>query len=270
MTRTRKIIAALVLGCLPLSGGYAQSQDNLEQIVAGDHRSAENKARNVYRHPVETLRWLGLREDMAVVEIFPGGGWYTEILAPYLRDKGKYYAAGYNAESHSRFMRENVRQFQDKLARSPNLYDKVTVTVLDPPAQTEIAPKASADMVLTFRNVHNWMSAGTDEVIFRAMFDALKPGGVLGVIEHRGDPNKPQDPKAGSGYVTEEYVIKLAEKVGFKFSDRSEINANPKDTRDHPKGVWTLPPTLTMGDTDREKYLAIGESDRMTLKFIKP
>ncbi len=271
MTVAGKFITLAGLFCLTLAGAHAEPQsEKLQQIVAGEHRSADNKARDVYRHPVETLTWLGLRDDMTVVEIFPGGGWYTEILAPFLRDKGKYYAAGFNAESHSRFMRESVQQFKDKLAGSPALYDKVVITVLDPPGKTEIAPKGSADMVLTFRNVHNWMAAGTDEAVFRAMYDALKPGGVLGVVEHRGDPNKPQDPKAQTGYVTEQYVIDLAKKVGFNFADRSDINANPKDTRDHPKGVWTLPPTLRMGDTDKEKFLAIGESDRMTLKFIKP
>lgn len=270
MKRIHVGLIALFAGLLLTPLVQAGTQEKLGQILAGDHRSADNKARDVYRHPLETLLWLGLREDMTVVEIFPGGGWYTEILAPFLRDKGKYYAAGYNAESHTRFFRQSAKQFDDKLASRPELYDKVTITVLEPPSHTQIAPKGSADMVLTFRNVHNWMAAGTDEAVFRAMFEALKPGGILGVVEHRGDPKKPQDPKAKSGYVTEAHVIELAERVGFKFAERSDVNANPKDTKDYPKGVWTLPPTLARGDDDRDSYLAIGESDRMTLKFLKP
>jgi len=150
------------------------------------------------------------------------------------------------------------------------LYGKVKITVLAPPDKTAIAPAGSADMVLTFRNIHNWMAAGTADQVFAAMFAALKPGGVLGVVEHRGNPAVPQDPKAKSGYVNQDYAIRLAEKAGFKFVEGSEINANPRDTKDHPKGVWTLPPTFALEDEDRAKYLAIGESDRFTLKFVKP
>ncbi len=268
-------IAAL-LCTLPLfSMAIAQTDDaasaaRLQQIVAGEHRSAENKARDVHRHPVETLLWFGLRPDMTVVEITPGGGWYTEILAPFLKENGRYYAAGFDAESDVPFFRNAARRFQAKLDTAPELYGAVVNTVLAPPDRMEIAPPDSADRVLTFRNVHNWMDAGTADAIFAAMFRALKPGGILGVVEHRGDAAQPQDPRARSGYVTEEHVIALARKAGFELDGRAEINANPKDTKDYPQGVWMLPPTLSGKDQDRERYLAIGESDRMTLRFVKP
>lgn len=250
--------------------GDEQTRAALQRIVAGEHRSEANKKRDVYRHPVETLTWFGIRDDMTVVEIWPGGGWYTEILAPFLKEKGKYYAAVFDSESDVPRIRQGVQRFKDKLAANPDLYGAVTVTELAPPKKLDIAPEGSADMVLTFRNVHNWMSNGYAEEVFKAMYRALKPGGILGVVEHRGDPAVPQDPKAASGYVTEAHVIELAEGAGFAFVDRSDINANPKDTKDYPQGVWTLPPTLRLGDVDRDKYLAIGESDRMTLKFRKP
>lgn len=242
----------------------------LERIVAGEHRTAENRERDVHRHPVETLRWFGLREDMTVVEISPGGGWYTEIIAPFVKGSGTYYAAGFDPDSSVEFFRRGAQRFAEKLEASPELYGEVVTTVLAPPGQMDIAPAGSADLVLTFRNVHNWMAAGTADDVFAAMYRALKPGGTLGVVEHRAAPGQPLDPKAASGYVGEEQVIALAKSAGFEFVDRSEINANPADAKDHPEGVWTLPPTLRLGAQDRERYLAIGESDRMTLKFVKP
>lgn len=242
----------------------------LDQLVAGDHRSPENIARNSYRNPKETLEFFGLRPDSVVVEIWPSGGWYTEIIAPYVREQGKYYAAHWDPESQVEFIQRGIQNFRDKLATRPELYDRVEMTALAPPEKTEIAPEGSADLVLTFRNIHNWMPAGTTDVMFAAMYKALKPGGVLGVVEHRGNPEVPQDPRARSGYVNEDYAIELAEKAGFVLEARSEINANPADTKDYEGGVWTLPPTLRRGEEDREKYLAIGESDRFTLKFRKP
>lgn len=250
------------------------SSDSIEQrlalILDGQQRSAASKARDKYRHPARTLEWFGVKPDMTVVEIFPGGaGWYTEILAPYLMKEGTFYAAGTNPLSASSSSRNAAKLFKAKMASNP-VYRNVRVTVLEPPDHTEIAPPNSADRVLTFRNVHNWMKAGTAEQIFDAMYRALKPGGILGLVEHRGDPSKPQDPKAQSGYVREDFVIKLAEKSGFLYMGSTQINSNARDTKDYPKGVWTLPPTLAMKDVDRDKYLAIGESDRMTLKFMKP
>ena len=160
--------------------------------------------------------------------------------------------------------------FLKMMAAKPEVYDRVTVTSLDAPVETGIAPRGSADIVLTFRNVHNWTAAKNDEAMFKAFYDALKPGGTLGVVEHRAAPGTPLERQIKTGYMTEAYVISLAEKAGFRLAGRSEVNANPKDTKDHPAGVWTLPPTYRLKDQDREKYRAIGESDRMTLKFVKP
>jgi predicted methyltransferase len=250
--------------------GNDKTKAALQNVIAGPHRSESNKSRDVYRHPLETLTWFGITEDMTVVEIWPGGGWYTEILAPFLKERGKYYAVGVDSASETPRIRESAQRFKDKLAANAELYSAVIVTELAPPKKIEIAPADSADMILTFRNVHSWMGTGVAEDVFVAMYRALKPGGILGVVAHRGDTATPQDPKAASGYVTEEHVITLAEAAGFQLVDRSDINANPKDTKDYPDGVWTLPPVLRKGEVDREKYLAIGESDRMTLKFTKP
>ena len=243
--------------------GWAQdaASDALNKAVASTSRRPEDAARDKYRHPIETLEFFEMKPDMTVVEIWPGAGWYTDILAPYLHDRGKLYVAIPSGE--------NAAAYRKKLADDPARFGKVTITDLDPPDKMEIAPAGSADIVVTFRNVHNWMRRGHGEQVFKAMYAALKPGGILGVEEHRADPSKPQDPAAASGYVREDYVIRMAEQAGFQLAGKSEINANPKDTKDYPKGVWTLPPTLRLGDTDKVKYLAIGESDRMTLKFIK-
>jgi predicted methyltransferase len=263
---TLRVLAVVWLLFLTPLQPHAGSQTDgkttaaLKAAIAGSQRTEAEKARDQYRHPLETLTWFGIKDDMTVVEIWPGGGWYTAILAPVLKDKGLYYGAVF----------ENAQPLKDKLAANPELYGKVTLTELIPPAKTDIAPAGSADMVLTFRNVHNWMGRGFAEEVFKAMYQALKPGGILGVVEHRGNPAVPQDPKAASGYVNEDYVIKLAEGAGFQLVGRTEINANPKDTKDYPQGVWTLPPVLRLKDVDREKYVAIGESDRMTLKFVKP
>lgn len=242
----------------------------LMAVIAGDHRSAANKARDRYRHPAETLTFFGLKPDMTVVEVWPAGGWYTEILGPYLRKSGKYYAAGWDPEAKAEFIRQGLKAFSDKLAARPDLYAGTEMTVLSPPGKTAIAPPGTADMVLTFRNIHNWMGSGTAEKVFAAMYTALKPGGVLGVVEHRAKTDVPQDPKAASGYVREDYAIALGQKAGFVLEERSGINANPKDTKDYEKGVWTLPPTYAEGEKDKDKYTAIGESDRFTLRFRKP
>lgn len=277
MTRTlRSVIvlfgyafAAALAGCATAPAG--DSAAALDKALAGAHRSEANRARDIYRHPRETLLFFGLRPDMDVVEVWPGGGWYTEILAPVLREKGKYYAAHFHIDEKSlRYMTPARAAFLKSLAARPEIYDRVVVTAVDAPRQVDVAPPGSADLVLTFRNVHNWTAAKNDEAMFKAFFAALKPGGVLGVVEHRAKAGTTLDEMIKTGYMTEEYVAQLAGKAGFKIMAKSEINANPKDTRDHPRGVWTLPPTLRMGDQDREKYLAIGESDRMTLKFVKP
>jgi predicted methyltransferase len=232
----------------------------LQAAVAGSNRSAANQARDQYRHPVQTLTFFGIQPDMTVVEVSPGAGWYTEILAPFLKDHGKLYEAVGGGPG--------AKTFDDKLKADPAIYSQVIVTKLQPPAETDIAPAGSADMLLTFRNVHDWMPRGTTQDYFKAFYRALKPGGILGITDHRADPSQPQDPNAKNGYVRQDYMIRIVEQAGFKLAGSSEINANPKDLRDHP--VWNLPPTLRQGEKDRDQYLAIGESDRMTLKFIKP
>lgn len=268
-----RILFALCSAILmaPLAIAAETNSDSLQALADSDHRSAEHRARNQYRHPVETLEFFGIEDGMVVVEISPGGsGWYAEILAPYLRDNGQYVAGSYDPDSDSAYQRENAKKFSDKLAAQPDLYDAVTLRVFVPPDQVDPAPEGSADMVLTFRNLHNWMRRDSQRDALEGMYRMLKPGGVLGLVEHRGDPDKAQDPMATSGYVTQDYAIALAESVGFELVGSKEINANPADTRDHPSGVWTLPPAYRLGEQDRGKYAAIGESDRMTLLFVKP
>jgi len=274
---------ALAAGCLVLVACATQSGSSpklpqtdaptaaaIDAALAGAHRSEANRARDVYRHPKQTLTFFGLRQDMTVVEVWPGaGGWYTEVLAPVLKEHGRYYAAEVAADPTSKNVTGTRDSYQKKLDSNPDVYGKVIVTGLGPDSM-EIAPPASADLVVTFRNIHNWMGRDWAPKAFQAMYAALKPGGVLGVVEHRGNPSVPQDPKAMSGYVNQDFAIQLIESVGFKLIDKSEINANPRDTKDYEKGVWTLPPVYRLGDQDRAKYAAIGESDRMTLKFVKP
>ncbi len=238
----------------------------IEEAVASPYRRDENRARDVYRHPVETLQFFGLTPEMTVVEITPGAGWYMEILAPLVASKGKYIAA--LPPSNSEYMARLNEKVQKWIDSHPELTGKIHTTTFNPPE--DIAPEGTVDMVLTFRNVHNWMARGNAQEAFNAFYKALKPGGILGVVEHRANPKSRRDPKAKSGYVHEAEVIQMAQKAGFKLVAKSEVNANPKDTKNHPEGVWTLPPTLRLGEKDKEKYLAIGESDRMTLKFIKP
>jgi predicted methyltransferase len=243
----------------------------LETAASGSHRSPTNIARNTWRHPVETLEFFGIRPDMTVVEIWPGsGGWYTEVLAPYLRARGTLIAANYDGSTGVEYFAKGAQAFRDKLAAMPDVYDRVEVTALMPPAAPQAAPAGSADLVVTFRNLHNWVRDGLAEGMFQAMFEVLKPGGTLGLVAHRGSDDMTGPEAARTGYLAESEAIRLAEAAGFQFVARSEINANPNDTRDHPEGVWTLPPNFRAGDVDRDKYAAIGESDRMTLKFRKP
>ncbi len=249
---------------------FANDSHPLISAIKGDHRTEKNRARDAYRHPLQTLAFFDVREDMTVVEIWPGGGWYTEILAPYLQKKGKLYAAHFDADSSVPYYRKSLAKFKAKTEALPSVYAKMEVTELSPPDKLEIAPANSVDRVLTFRNVHNWMKYGQVEAVFAAMHKALKPGGVLGIVEHRSSNTVPQDPKAKSGYVREDYVIQLAENAGFKLLAKSEINANNKDETVHPAGVWSLPPSLRLKQKNVEKFLSIGESDRMTLKFVKP
>ena len=247
------------------------SSDALKLAVAGASRSPDNVQRDRYRHPYETLAFFGLKPDQTVVEITPGGGWYSEILAPYLREHGRYVAAVVDpaaVEGKGRdYQQKNKSQLEAKFAAAPAQYDRASVVAYDPKAPV-FGPPGSADVVLTFRNVHNWRAAGQAEGMFKGFFDVLKPGGTLGVVEHRAKADVPADDK--TGYVGQAQVIAMAEAAGFELQDRSEVNANPRDTKDHPNGVWTLPPSNEHDAEDDAKYQAIGESDRMTLRFVKP
>ena len=271
MNRFHTRVVGLLLACF-IGAIQAQTTEALlDEAIAGGHRSSANKARDQYRHPRETLLFFGLKPEMSVLEIWPGSGWYSEILAPVLRDKGKLYLAHYAIENPkvADWQREARAKQESTYAKQPGLYGKPVFTSLGPPEHLAIAPAGSLDMVLTFRNVHNWSAQKTDAQVFKAFFDALKPGGMLGVVEHRANAGTSLEQQIKTGYMTEAYVIELAEKAGFKLAGKSEVNANPKDTKDHANGVWSLPPT-NRGFFDRDKYRAIGESDRMTLRFQKP
>jgi predicted methyltransferase len=257
--RIRTLLTAALLAALPLSGALAKDAA-LAKAVASEHRSPNLVERDKYRHPQEVLEFAGIKPTMTVVEVSPGGGYWTEILGPYLKDKGTYYTA---------VSARAMENWNKKLADNKAHWGDVKVTEFGR-GSYDIAPAGSADLVITSRNVHNWMGQGFSEEAFGAFYKALKPGGTLSVEEHRAPADQPQDPKAANGYVREDHTIALAEKAGFKLVARSEALANPKDTKDWPKGVWTLPPTLQLGEQDRAKYQAIGEADNFLLKFQKP
>jgi len=276
--------AAALTACGPKPAGKAPKAASgrpttLEAAVAGEWRTPQDKARDVWRHPVESLKFWGVRPGATVVELWPGAGWYTDILAPFLAATGgKLYAA--NLETNNPAdpaAAEVVEAFRRKVEAQPRLYGKVEITAFGA-TSGPLAPAGSADVVLFLRNLHNWMAAGIADKAFRDAYAALRPGGVLGVEEHRGDPGGVQDALADTGYVQQAYVIQLAQEAGFVLDKTSEINANSKDTRDHPFGVWTLPPVRRSSPRgqpddpsfDHSKYDAIGESDRMTLRFMKP
>jgi predicted methyltransferase len=252
---------------------------SLKGATQGNWRSAADKARDAWRHPIESLAFWGLKPGQTVVEFWPGQGWYTDILAPYLAATGgKLYAATLQTDLPDEpGAKETVDAYSRKLADKKKIYGDVTITAFGP-TSGPVAPAGSADLVLFLRNLHNWMAAGLVEKAFRDALTALKPGGVLGIEEHRSEPGRVQDVLAADGYVQQAYVIEMAKEVGFVLAGESEINANPKDTKDHPFGVWTLPPTRLSAPRgepaeagfDHAKYDAIGESDRMTLKFVKP
>ena len=252
----------LFLACAMLLASHqsAFADDALKAALSGSQRTAANVTRDAARHPYETLSFFGIKSNMTVLELSPGGGWYTEILAPYLRPKGQLMVAGVG------------KALQTRLDAEPTNFDKVTVVKFDTKGQTALTNANSVDMVLTFRNIHNWMGNGEPALkgVFQQVFNSLKPGGVFGVVEHRLPVSMKQDEKASSGYVHQAYVIQMAQSVGFKLVASSEVNANPKDTANHEGGVWALPPVLGNKEKDKEKYMAIGESDRMTLKFVKP
>jgi len=289
--QTRRLFA-LVAGAaivIPVSGGVAADapakaatpDSVLLQVVAGDWRTPEAKARDAYRHPVDALTFWGLKPGMTILEVQPGAqSWWTEILAPYAkRTGGKLYVTGPDVSNPDlpEAARKSRAAFEARYAANPDLYGKIDVVNWG--AKSAPLPKDTFDFILTARSVHGWMGQpGMAEKTFKEFYDALKPGGILALEQHRANPG-PQDPKAPTGYVTEDYVIELAKTAGFTLAAKSELNANPKDTKDHPFGVWTLPPALRSSaegsdkpedpNFDHSKYVAIGESDRMTLKFVK-
>ncbi len=255
-----KIIFLILL----LVSGPSILADQLREALESSDRKAENVIRDIYRSPYETITFFKIKPNMKVIELSPGGGWYTEILANYLSDSGLLIAAHFNPEIKNNYLKRSRANFENMLSSKEN-FRKVKLVNLD----SALAPTESVDAVLTFRNLHNWLGPNMDN-IFQNSFNALKPGGFFGIVEHRAKPGTSIKKMKQSGYVTEMHAIEIAESIGFKLVGKSEINANPNDTTDHPKGVWTLPPTLRMKDVDRSKYLQIGESDRMTLLFVKP
>jgi predicted methyltransferase len=266
MRRLRTLLlAALAAGCAP---AQIQDRELLAQRVAAPHRTPANVARDPYRHPREALEFFGVRADSVVVEILPGSaGYYLEILAPHLKEKGRYIAAGRDASAPAQYLADHQKLLA-RLAAEPALYGKVAVTQFNAGLH-EVAPAGSADFVLTFRNLHNWVERNEIDGALRAFHRALKRGGILGVVDHRGRTDLTQEAQMKSGYLREDYAVGLIERAGFRLLGRSQVNANPRDTKDHAEGVWTLPPTYRLKDRDRDKYRAIGESDRFTLKFEK-
>jgi predicted methyltransferase len=268
-------LCALTMFTMP-----ARAAQTLDEILSGPQRDPANAARDAYRHPKQVLEFFGVKPDSTVVEVWPSGGWWVEILGPYLRDKGVYYAAGVatTMADTSENQLKSQRALADKLAGNP-LYDHVVLTELGVPGRTVMAPPGRADFVLTFRNVHNWLAGGYAQEMFNAFAVALKSGGVLGVEEHRAKPGTTIEQMKKTGYMTQEYVVGLAKQAGFVLDGESQVSANSKDTTDHPGGVWSLPPNLrtcqpmpegAQKDACVAEYRAIGESDRMTLKFRKP
>ena len=275
----RLLLASALLAAVPAFAAPAtvapakiQVSPAIDAAVKAPTRDANNVKRDTYRHPAQTLSFFKVAPEKTVIEITPGNGWYSEILAPLLHDKGHYVAAVVDpmavAEGRGRDYQQRSRDsLEKKYAAAPAQFGKTAVVAYDP-AKPVFGPAGSADVVLTFRNVHNWRKAGQAQGMFQGFFNVLKPGGVLGVVEHRARADVAADDD--TGYVGQQQVIAMAEAAGFKLDARSEVNANPRDTKDHPNGVWTLPPTNQHDKADDAKYQAIGESDRMTLRFIKP
>ncbi|MDA0830923.1 MAG: methyltransferase [Proteobacteria bacterium] len=242
----------------------------LDDALVGEHRTPAYAVRDEFRHPKETLLFFGLKPESSVVEITPGFGWYAEILAPFLSANGQYYYTSYTLdEDINPYFIKVEKAFKEKIALNPDIYEKLTWVHFDS-SQPAFAPDGPVDIVLTFRNVHNWAKSGVTESMFAGFAQALKPGGVLGLVEHRAKPGTPLEDQIRIGYMTVEYVVQMAKNAGFRLDASSEINANSKDTTDHPSGVWNLLPNLrNVAEEDKAAIVAIGESDRMTLRFVK-
>jgi predicted methyltransferase len=268
----RRAFLALPAALLLASCATPTASTSLDTAIAAPYRGEKAQARDVYRHPKETLEFFGVAPTQSVLEIAPGGGWYTDILAPYLRGRGTLYEAQYLPPQGALPEGEakGNAAFERKLAAKPDIYGTVVVGTLQAGQFSGLPSGLQVDRVLTFRNIHNWIEDGQVDANLRAFYSVLKPGGVLGVEEHRAVPGTSVQQMIDTGYLTEAYVIQHAQAAGFKLAARSAINDNPRDTKDYPHGVWSLPPTYRGGDTDRARFAAIGESDRMTLRFVKP
>ncbi len=264
-----KYITCVFAVCFVISSKATEINTQIDQAINNPERNPENAARDIYRHPKETLLFFGMQPDMQVLEILPGRGWYTEILAPVLKENGNLTVASFGANHPVEYLANIHKEYMKTLDANPELYGKVNRILFKTDGYLTDIPDQSLDMVVTFRNTHNWIRFGGIEDIYAAFYRVLKPGGTLGVVQHRADKGSDVILSAENGYVSESTIIKLSESLGFELVAKSEINANPKDTKDYPKGVWSLPPSYRMGDLDKDKYTAIGESDRMTLKFIK-
>jgi predicted methyltransferase len=267
MYKTSLLAAALVTSLFSVS---AQAGQDLAQVIASDFRQAENVGRDIYRHPAQTLAFFEIEANQTVIELWPGGGWYAEILGPYLAEKGQYIGANFDTmpaqdTPGTKYRADVGKKFEDWIKLHKAQLGQAGTVTFDPPAHISLGQDGSADRVLTFRNLHNWAMTGQLEQVFASAHSVLKEGGILGVVEHRANPGM----SAQSGYMEQEKMVEIAQKAGFVLAASSEINANPKDSKDYENGVWTLPPRLALGEQDKAKYLAIGESDRMTLKFVK-
>ncbi len=249
---------------------YKSVDEALTAMLASEHRHPNHPPRDAYRHPRETLGFFGLKPDMHVIELGSGTGWYTELLAPILAKRGSLTVVGPDPEGPDDQMSIVYgRRLVKLLAKSPALYGAVKRVAITPPDRLTLGEPGSADMVIAFREMHNWVGAKAHAAYLAAIFAVLKDGGTFALIDHRAKPDATVEATVESGYLPEAWVIEQVKAAGFELAAQSEINANPKDTKDYEKGVWTLPPALTLGDVDRDKYVAIGESDRMTLKFVK-
>lgn len=276
------LAASLLLGSVALAAAKAPVVDlpqtdaateaALDKVLEGEQRSAANRERDAYRHPKATLEFFGIQREMTVLEIWPGrGGWWTEILAPLLRDHGHYIAAQWDPKSDKPAVQDSIKAFQAKLAQDPASYAKVSLVPLDYPGALTPVPPNSIDLAVTFRNLHNWLATpDAAKAVLAAIYTSLKPGGILGIEDHRAAASRPAEAQIKLGYVDENAAIDLIRSVGFEYLGATEVNANARDTKDYEQGVWTLPPTYRLGDKDKDRYKAIGESDRFTLKFRKP
>ncbi|MHB8815256.1 MAG: class I SAM-dependent methyltransferase [Steroidobacteraceae bacterium] len=260
--------AALIAGCVT-TGGPQTTANALDAVLAGNQRTAADRSRDRYLHPKETLLFLGVRPQTRVLQVWPESGWYTEIVAPLVHGKGQYFAAVMAPDPGSRFLTTRLANYRRLLMSRPDLYGAVKVVTF-PLDGRDVLPPGSVDVVLSFRDLHEWMALGDAQQALATIYRALAPGGVFGVVDNRGNPAVPQDPRAKNGYVRQDYAIRMIEAAGFRLVATSEVNANPKDTKNYPAGVWVLPPDYRLGNIDRGKYEAIGESDRFTLKFVKP